>query len=386
MTLVGRHRGAVCCAHCGGVTHDARCPECGRLVCPACHDDPGRCPDPRPRNLRLGVRARAIDVDATGRYVLFVDWYGTCRVLDLQRQQRAAAPKFLSVARQRLARGDAPRAAMLPSGDVVSFESLGISAAELGHWEAHPLAHPLGSGELGYGGLRMRSTDGTDRVIQVSDGSSLSGVPRGVFASDDGRYVLGLLARGGESTRLDLVDSGVARLQAVRTVPGELTAIATDAARSIVALATTHGVQFHDLRTLQPSGSSVASPRGKLRALAIAERTLVLAGTDLELYRWDGQSLPSWWAPPETHEAGRHRVRGPGQISLTRDGQLLAVCVERCGVAVLHLAGGSRQLLLERGAAVDLVRFVDNDRRLFVATADGRVHTWHRRGDRIATR
>jgi hypothetical protein len=149
VTLVDRHGSAVCCAHCGGVGHAIRCPECGRLVCPVCHDDPSRCPDPRPRSLRLGVRARALDVDAAGRYVLFVDWYGTCRVLDQQRRQRAAAPKFLSVARQRLARNDlAPRAAMLPSGDVVSFEALELDSAELRYWEDHPRSRAPGSGEL----------------------------------------------------------------------------------------------------------------------------------------------------------------------------------------------------------------------------------------------
>jgi WD40 repeat protein len=220
-------------------------------------------------------------------------------------------------------------------------------------------------------------------VVQVSDGSAITGAPRGVFASDDGRYVLGLLATEPEWTRLDLVDSAAARLQAVRSVPGELTAIATDAAQSILALATTRDVRFHDLRTLQPFGSSVASRGGGLRALAIAGRTLVLAGADLELYRWDDQSLPSEWAPPEMREVG-HRARGPGHVSLTRDGQLLALCIEHHGVAVLHLASGSRHLLLEHGAAVDLVRFVDHDRRLVVATADGRIHIWHRRGDRLA--
>jgi hypothetical protein len=326
------------------------------------------------------VRARAIDVDSTGRFVLFVDWFGTCRVLDLRQRRRAAAPMFESVARQRLARSDpVPRAAVLPSGAVVSLEAYSLGPAEVRYWEETPAAS-VGPDRLGYGGLRVRDADGADHVIQVTDGSALSGVPRGLFASDDGRHVLALLGVEGQGTRVDLVDGQAARLQAVRTVPGDVTALATDGAAAAVALAVADEVRCYELPSLERLGSV---PVERPLWIGLAQQTLAVVGKGtIDLHHWEAGRFTGGTRP--RRRRAEHAVAAVNHASLSRDGSLLALRVADDGVAVQQMKSGARQLLLDHSAGVDLVRFVDKDRRLVVATADGKVHTWHRRGDRIA--
>ena len=141
-------------------------------------------------------------------------------------------------------------------------------------------------------------------------------------------------------------------------------------------------------------GGTLPAQRLRLLALDVEDGEVP---DEVELRRrWDtGVDLPA-------------RVRGPVHISASADGQLVALRGPDDGlVTTVDLESGEQQVLrpLEiwpRGevprsrpsllrrlvggggaVGVDLVRFVDGDKRLITSLSDGRVVVWHLREGRV---
>jgi len=244
-------------------------PECGRLVCPAAVTTPAgvRIPAAQPGARAAGTRPR---VDATGRFVLFVDWYGMCRVLDLHRGKRPR--REVRVARRSAWRAATSRSAVvLASGAVVS--SRRWPSPEARYWKEDP---PICT--AGRAGLRgcACARDGTDHLIQVSDGSAL---PASRAAVCHRRRPLRPHAAGGAPPpdhRVDLVD-GPRRDCRPCARPRRGLALATDSA---VVGSPSDGCPLHQLPSLEQLGHLRGDGVRRSPWVGLAQRTVAVVGTE----------------------------------------------------------------------------------------------------------
>ncbi len=357
------------CAHCGAAQATLLCPDCRLQVCPACRDDRRRCPEPRPARRSLGPRARVLDVDSSGRYVLFVSWYGTCGIFDLAAGEVVKPSRYHCRARARLARRELrPRAVVLASGTVASISG---DRSLMG---------------FAFDGTRLRSATGEVRRVACAWGFA---EPAGILAA--GGVVLTLVhwaARqegeraadyAGRST-VDRIDVAEARLVHRQVVESRLVAGAVCTASRLLALGSEGAVALHELETLEPL-ARLPLPDAAPAWIGLGEGLLAtVAGGVLRVVRWADRVPGASEALLFDPRLGGG-VLGPCHASLSPDGSLLAMRAPGGALVVLDLESGAVQRLPGSGD-LELVRFVDGDR--LISSSAGSLSVWQRYGARIA--
>ncbi len=106
-------------------------------------------------------------------------------------------------------------------------------------------------------------------------------------------------------------------------------------------------------------------------------------GKSYSVFRVDRKTYPDKW-----ERVAQGKIKASGQIrardaSLSPDGKLLAVRRRKKEAWVLDLESGNEQILTGHTDRINLVRFINNGRRLITADDDNRVIIWPRQEDRI---
>jgi len=364
--VIDKRTASVPCAHCGGAQGDATCPGCGRLVCHACGLD--TCPEPGPT--RHTIDGRALGVDRLGWRLLYATADGRCAHMDLATGRTNLRPALDSRAHERLQTGLQRGAWLCPQG---SGHLLHISRADDGSQLR----------------LRERRVGWGDRSLTFSQwqltGHGLSSMPERrfvwLFASDLEAHAV-------------VVMRHLAIVVPVRGLeyPGFVHASGTITAAAAydggpLALGAAGRVSLFDLLELVPRGQ-VTVP-GTPAWLGLTHDELILLVRDLKgsvqllrMYR-EGEIPPLDDAWRDRRVELEADVQAHAHASVTRDGRELAVASASGEVLVVDLSGRILHRLPVGQGRVDLVRFVDDDRRLVAAAQGGQVRVWHRRDGRL---
>ena len=365
--MIDKQAGSVPCAHCGTAQSRAPCSGCGRLVCRACGEDFDTCPDPRPTQLTVG--GRALGLDRLGRRLLYTTPRGRCAHLDLATGLKGLRPALRSRASERLEAGLHRAAWLCPLG---SGHLLQISRA-------------VDGSQLK---VRERKVGWGDRSLLFNQeqlsGHGLCAIPRRsdlwLLTSDLEAHAVVLLLHVAIIVSMERFDAGFAHAS------GAITAAAAYDGGPL-ALGAPGRVSLFDLQHQTPLGG--ISVPGLPVWLGLTHDELVLlvrsAAGRVQLMRMNRAAK----VPPLDDSWRDKRVELPADVqasthaSVTRDGRELAVAGENGEVLVIDLSGQIRQRLRVGQGRVDLVRFVDEDRRLVAAAQGGQVTIWHRRGGRL---
>lgn len=357
---------AVGCAHCHHLVRAvAVCPSCGRALCAACLADLSRCPDPAPREVRLGMGARLREVDPSGRFGLVTTWRMARRIIDLSKGDQHQAPLVCGSGAEILsARVDdiVPWPCPLPSGGLVALVRLpGFEGLYV--WNDSPVA-------------------GSVRPIVVRS-PEWKRLPKRLCLSEDGALVA--VARDDEVVEVIEVGSGH-RLHVV-TEPGHVVhAIGLSRAAGLIALGAYGRVVFFRLTDGARVGAARTS-HGNLRWVGLGRGvvgTLTEHGA-IELLRIEAGRSPSRWRRLRCPTAVGREARGPAELSLSSDGRFLAGPDQGHDVVAFDIERRTQQRLRGHTDRVNLVRFVGEGRALITADHDNRVIIWPRRGDEIAS-
>ena len=364
--MLDKQTGLVPCAHCSKRQSVKRCSLCGRMACEACADDHLTCPEPHPRRFSLPRGARALDVDAAGVWLLCSNRDGLCRHLALSVGELVAFPGVRTGAIRRLQRGVALSPMLvLRDGSCLSVASFRSSVVALRLLLPRLTSVELLQRNLRYGWIPWLFMGDLLRYAFLVRGPIVEVVDlrRGpayvmafkaldLFQVAASRDAVGQLAVGiGPMVQLMGRRAGRGRLE------GRIAWMQFDAAGEL--LTATVEAQHRSLtvhRVVQPR------LRDQLEARVI--------------FRDPSVAVDLW---------------SPAHASATRDGRLLAVrSAQTATVHVLDLRRGDHTTLapyrgaeLQPSGAVELVRFVDHDRRLVVATELGEVVVWHVRNGQV---
>ncbi len=365
--MIDKRAASVPCAHCSAAQGRSACPGCGRLVCMACGQDFDTCPDPRPTQLTVG--GRALGVDRLGRRLLYTTLRGRCAHLDLVTGRKGLRPALRSRAGERIEAG-LHRASWLCS---------------LGSGTLLQIIRAVDGSQLK---LREHKAGWGDRSLLFSQeqlsGHGLCAIPRRsdvwLLASDLEAHAVVMLLHVAIIVSMEGFDPGFAHAS------GAITAAAAYDGGPL-ALGAPGRVSLFDLQYQTPLGQVTIPGLPVWLGLTHDELVLLVRSTAgrVQLMRVsrEGKFPPlddSWRDRPVELPAD---VYAPAHASVTRDGRELAVAGEGAEVLVLDLSGRIRQRLPVGPGRVDLVRFVDQDRRLVAASQGGQVTVWHRRGGRL---
>ncbi len=365
--MLDKSQGAVTCAHCQRLGADEQCKYCKRMVHQACLAGEG-CPVPHPVELRLGLGKRLRDVDETGRYCTVGPMFGGhAELKDLS--------AGLSI--------DAPAEAF--DGVSVMYMSpwrlgreIGLRAAATFYWRE------VGDGqqERVYVDPLLYMARLTPHGLADERFLPRPAQPLGhrLDVSRDRRWAIW----SGDS-RLDIIDLEQRIKPRKLDLKGKMTFdVAVSSVMDLAALAQWGRLYFFGLS----DGWRV----GQLRRedddftcvkLAAGKVLYITAGNRYAVHRVDRKVMPDRW---ERLREGKLKAKGAltsRDASLSPDGRLLAVRRRKKEVLVIDLDQGDEQLLRGHTDTVNLVRFINNGRRLVSSDDDNRVILWPRDEGRI---
>jgi hypothetical protein len=401
--MLDKQRGLVPCAHCGLRPSEIPCPLCERLICATCGEQLASCPEPWPQAFRLPRGARGLDMDRGGRRLTYVARNGTLRWLDLKGVDSQHGPNKLSDARKRLKRGDyMPWACALESGALVYLTRVSDISGFAKRLVTRVLT-PTGTTHVARAGLVGHSVR---PWVFASDEERYCFSVRGIHvdaidpAADPPRFTTafrapwdvvvgaasdrcGVLVLGAGQT-LQLFGRGSGSVE----LSGRLVWAGFTTEQGLLVVAADPSIEAHD------RGGKLGSAL-RIRLLALDVEDGGAPGPDEAQRCWDaGIVLPA-------------RVLGPVHVAASVDGRLVAVRGPDASMVTLvdlvareeqtlwptevwprgegaKPPGLLRRLFGGRGAAeVDLLRFVDDDRRLVCSLSDGRVVIWHLREGQV---
>lgn len=360
--------GAVLCGHCHALGAEDFCRFCRRPVHRGCLDSPD-CPEPHPRELRLGLGARLRDIDEEGRLGRVGHVLGGEDLRELA--SRALVGEVWPEAEHRgLPVAYLPPVAFGPGVVVCNAATYTLEEVSDGQ-RIRVYHHPLLA------------------QARVTEDPDLRLVPRPRLDLEPQRL---LVTRGGRTaalvstSRFDVVDLEGRRAAVVVDLKGEVIFDLAISAEMDLAVAAVFGrlrcFRLGDgqllgaLRLEDGDVTSVALGGGRLAAVTEEQRLHV---------RQVGGGRPDGWASAlDTDVEARGHI-SPGQIALSHDGRLLALRQRRKRVLVINVESGERQTLRGHTDAVCLVRFIAGGRVLVTADDDNRVRFWPRSGDRIVS-
>ena len=365
--MLDKVHGAVTCAHCQALGADEQCPYCLRLVHASCLAGEG-CPVPHPVELRLGTGKRLRAMDDTGRF--------------------GAVGQVL---------GGVPELKDLAAGlsiDAPPETHNAMSVAYLGGWAlgreiALRAAATYYTREIGDGQYERVYVDAllyrartTPHGLQAEEFLARSNQALGhrLRVSRDNLWAIW----SGDS-KLDVIDLKGRLKPRMLDLKGQMVFdVAVNSAMDLAALAQWGQLTFF--------GLSDGWRLGRLRrddddftwvGLGGGRAAYITARKRYAVYRVERKVMPDRW---ERLAEGKLKVKGPVrdcEASLSPDGRLLAVRRRRKEVSVLDLAEGTEQRLGRHTDRVNLVKWINNGRRLVTADDDNRVILWPREEDRI---
>ena len=357
--MLDKTHGAVTCAHCQTLGADEQCPYCQRVVHKACLAGEG-CPVPHPVELRLGRGKRLRDIDETGRFgVVGFMFGGHAELMDLVAGLSIDAPPE-----------DHDGVLLAYLGGWALGRELCVRAAatyflqEVGEEMERVYLDPL-----------LYTAQPTPHGLQREGFKARSSQPLGhrLRVSRDNRWAVW----SGDS-RLDVIElEGRLKPRAVDLKGQMVFDVAVSGAMDMLALAQWGKLTFF--------GLSDGWRFGRLRrqdddftwcGLSGGRAAYITAGNKYAVYRVERKVMPDRW---EQVAAGELKVKGAlrdCEASLSPDGGLLAVRHRKREVVVLDLEQGTEQHLGRHTDKVNLVKFINNGRRLVTADDDNRVIFW----------
>jgi len=358
--------GAVLCGHCHALGAKDFCRFCRRPVHRACLDSPD-CPEPHPRELRLGLGARLRDIDEEGRIGSVGHLLGGEDLRELA--SRAVIDEVWPAAEHRgLPVGYLEPRAFGPGVFVRTAATYTLEAGSDGE-PIRVYQHPLLA--------QTRLVEGPD--LRLVPRPRLNLDPERLLVTRNGRTAVLV-----STSRFDVIDLDAVRPAVVVDLKGELIFDLAISGEMDLAVAAVFGrLRCFRLGDGQLLGA-IRLEDGDVTAVALDGGRLAAVTEELRLHvRQVGGGPPDRWAAAlHTDVQARGYIR-PGQLSLSHDGRLLALRHRRKQVLVIDLERGERQLLRGHTDTVCLVRFIAGGRVLVTADDDNRVRFWPRSGDRI---
>jgi len=287
--LYPRFHPAVGCSHCQGLRATVTCPSCRRPVCPRCRLEWSSCREPHAQTLDLGAGRTLRSVDAEGRLALVAGWAGwRPRLLDLPAGRWLASQ--IRVAPDELWPDLAP-------------------GAELVRAAVHPATGDLLGVEL----EALRTPLAPRRPLACA----AAGCVRELRVSDEGRLVLLLLGH-----ELRLCDLHGDRPPLAIRYRGRRPAVAASSALGLVSVGGARRLRLHHLGSRRPC-AELAHGRGPLLWIGLGAGRLACIDEQGWLLAYELEPPGALGRGPSY--LARVGCPDPAQVSLSRDGRLLAL-------------------------------------------------------------
>ncbi|MBA3461133.1 MAG: hypothetical protein H0T46_14305 [Deltaproteobacteria bacterium] len=338
--MVARGPGAVGCAHCTLLGAEVACEVCKHLVCATCAADWATCTEPSGRTFRMGMTARLIDVDPSGKHGLVQTWKGAMKLVDLRELRWVDEPELTharnSDLRPRVTSDGRVFRPTLTSAITANDISVlfGVTMSTLGSREHRVLEYlPPPSRATGV-------TAHHDRFYYVTD-TELVAIVAGRFAN------------------------------VYEPLPKKVVqAVHVDASRDVIAAGTWGEIAIQRI----VDGRLVLAGHTKTTGDTV---WLQIAGDYLAAHVKTGahRGITVWQLHPDL-SIGAEVVRIADRVeaaALSSDGRYFAVGVDGDHVLVRDLAAGTSAELDGHTDTISFVRFVGDDHVLVSADDDNRV-------------